>query len=179
MTIATLTAKRKIGARKMTEFRITGRKVLLSMVAFFVTIAAVDSVMIYQAVSTFGGLETTDAYRKGVAYNRRIADGAAQERLGWTEAVAFEPANNALVVTLKDRDGQPLDGMSLTAKIGRPATNAYDRALEFAFKGAGRYEAAVPGLGDGTWALDIAARISRNPEAAVVYQSKARVWKPS
>ncbi|MEQ1669762.1 MAG: FixH family protein [Hyphomicrobium sp.] len=163
----------------MTEFRITGRKVLVAMVGFFVTIAAVDGIMIYQAVSTFGGLETQDSYRKGLAYNRRIADGAAQEQLGWSQAASFDATAGSLVVTLKDRDGKPVEGMTLTATVGRPATNAYDRAVTLEDKGAGRYEVAVPGLANGTWTLDLSARASRNPEAAVVFQSKARVWKPS
>lgn len=163
----------------MTEFRITGRKVLVTMVCFFGIVSAVDGIMIYQAVSTFGGLETKDAYRKGRAYNQRIADGAAQLQLGWSETIAFDPASGALVVTLLDRDGKALDGVTISATLGRPATNAFDRSLQLEFKGAGRYEALVPGLAKGTWTVDVAARASRNPEAAVVYQSKARVWKQS
>lgn len=161
------------------SFQITGRKVLVTMVCFFGVIAAVDGIMIYQAVSTFGGLATKDAYRKGLAYNQRIADSEAQSQLGWRETIAFEPVSGALVVTLHDRDGKPLDGMTVSALVGRPATNAYDRAVELQFKGGGRYEAMVPSLPNGTWMVDVAARAGRNPEAAVVYQSKARAWKQS
>lgn len=163
----------------MTEFRITGRHVLVATVGFFLTIATVDGIMIYQAVSTFGGLETQDAYRKGLTYNRRIAESAAQEQLGWSQVVAFDASAGTLSVTLKDRDGKPVEGMSLSAKVGRPATNAYDRGITLEDNGAGVYEAAVAGLGNGTWTVEVAARGSRNPEAAVVYQSKARVWKQS
>lgn len=163
----------------MTEFRITGRHVLVSIVGFFLTIAAVDAVMIYQAVSTFGGLETPDAYRKGLAYNQRIAEGAAQEQLGWRESVSFDRATGSLVVDIKDRDGKPVEGMALSVVIGRPATNAFDRSISADDKGAGRYEAPVADLADGTWTVELAVRGSRNPEAAVVYQSKARIWKQS
>ncbi len=104
------------------SYQITGRKVLVTMVCFFGIIAVVDGIMIYQAVSTFGGLETKDAYRKGLAYNQRIAESAAQEQLGWSEKVAFDPVSGALVVTLLDRDGKALDSVSVYSHA-RPAGN--------------------------------------------------------
>jgi nitrogen fixation protein FixH len=160
-------------------FRITGRKVLIAMVSFFAIVTAVDGIMIYQAVSTFGGLETTDAYRKGLGYNQRIATLAAQEEMGWTESVTLDQPAGALVVIFKDRNGQPIDSLLVSAKVGRPATNAFDRMVELQPKGQGRYEVAVPDLGNGTWTVDLAARTSGNPDAAIVYQSKARIWKQS
>lgn len=160
-------------------FQITGRHVLVSVVGFFLTIAAVDAVMIYQAVSTFGGLETPDAYRKGLAYNQRIAQGAAQEQLGWRESVSFNRVTGSLVVDLKDRDGKPVEGMTVSVGIGRPATNAFDRSISITDMGAGRYEAPAADLADGTWTVELTVRGSRNPDAAVVYQSKARIWKQS
>jgi nitrogen fixation protein FixH len=175
-TIMIVTSTKRI---KMTEFRITGRKVLAALLTFFIVVASVDAVMIYQALSTFGGLETQDSYRKGLNYNQRIAEDAAQAQLGWSDAVTVDQAGGALIVTLKDRNGKPVDGMTISAAIGRPATNLYDRNITFDDKGEGRYEAAVPGLADGTWTVELAARASRNAEAAVLYQSKARIWKKS
>jgi nitrogen fixation protein FixH len=158
---------------------VTGRTVLIAMVSFFAVITAVDSVMIYQAVSTFGGLETKDAYRRGLAYNKRIADSAVQDQLGWSETVTFDKDSGHLVVTLRDRHGQAVNGMTLSAMIGRPATNAFDRAVRFEGQSNGNYRAAVPGLGDGTWTIDLSARAGVSPDAANLYQSKARIWKRS
>lgn len=162
-----------------TKGKITGRKVLFAMIGFFGVIAAVDGIMIYQAVSTFGGLETKDAYRKGIAYNQRIKNFEAQDQLGWTDSVVFEETSGVIVATLKDRDGKALDGVYLSGVVSRPATNQFDQNVAFEFKGDGRYVASVAGLGKGTWTVELSARTSRNPEAVAVYQSKARIWKQS
>ncbi len=150
---------------------------LVAMVGFFATIAAVDAVMVYQAISTFGGLETPDAYRKGLAYNQRIANDRAQEKLGWSDIIALDPATGALTVTLKDRDGRGIEGLLVTAKVGRPASNVYDRTLDLTDKGAGAHDVSLSGFGDGTWTVNVAVRTRGGPDSLVVYQSKARIWK--
>ena len=45
--------------------------------------------MIYKALTTFGGVETPDAYRKGLAYNQRIAAEEAQAGLGWHDELSL------------------------------------------------------------------------------------------
>ncbi|MBK9078241.1 MAG: FixH family protein [Hyphomicrobium sp.] len=161
------------------SFQITGRKVLIAMVSFFAVVTAVDSIMMYQAVSTFGGLETNDAYRKGLNYNERIATLAAQEQMGWTESVTLEQPAGALAAVYKDQNGQPVEGLLVSATLKRPATDAFDRQVDLLPKGEGRYEVALPDLGKGAWAVEVIVRTSSNPGAAIVYQSKARIWKQS
>ncbi len=163
----------------MGEFQITGRKVLFAMLTFFGVITAVDGIMIYQAVSTFGGLETNDAYRKGLAYNQRIARDAAQDQLGWTEVVRLDSATGLLTVEFKDRNGQPVEGLSVSAQIGRPATNVFDRDVALRDSGAGRHEVSVVDLAGGTWSVEVVARAGAGQDAAVVYQSRKRLWKQS
>jgi nitrogen fixation protein FixH len=63
--------------------------VLIVFLGFFATIFLVNGIMIYDALSTFGGIETADAYRKGLAYNARIAEGAAQAQRGWRDNLAY------------------------------------------------------------------------------------------
>lgn len=163
----------------MAEFQITGRKVLIAMLAFFGVVTAVDAVMIYQAVNTFGGLETSDAYRKGLAYNQRIASSAAQDALGWSQDVTIDAQRGVLVVSLSDSNKRGIEGLVISANIGRPATNVFDQALKLEDLGGGRHEVAVPSLAAGTWAVAITARRSAAQDAEVVYQSKVRVWKAS
>ena len=50
---------------------VTGRMVLVCLVAFFAVVAGVNAVMIRAAVSTFGGVETESAYQAGLAFARR------------------------------------------------------------------------------------------------------------
>lgn len=160
-------------------FRITGPKVLLALVAFFGIVAAVDGVMIYQAVSTFGGLDEADPYRKGLKYNDRIATFTAQEKRGWKDSIALDAGGEKLIVTIIDRDGGAIAGLTVNAKIERPATNVFDRKLVLADQGDGRYLVSVPGLQAGTWTVAVEARADKSLDADIVYQSKARVWKKS
>ena len=67
-----------------------GWHVLVTLVTFLLIVTAVDGVMIYDALSTFSGNETEDAYRKGVAYNQLIKAEEAQNRLGWSQSNTFE-----------------------------------------------------------------------------------------
>lgn len=164
-------------ARK--PFEITGRVVLLTMVGFFAVVTAVDSIMIYLAVSTFGGLDEADGYRKGLKYNQRIEAEAIQSKLGWTDKIAVSESGDKLVVTITSHDATPVEGLSVTAKVERPATNIYDRTLTLQDVGGGRYETSIADLLKGGWTVDVKARTTKNPDAAVVYQSRARVWKQS
>ena len=62
---------------------LTGRMVLFCLVAFFAVVAGVNAIMIRAAVSTFGGVETANAYQAGLAFAREIAEAAAQDALHW------------------------------------------------------------------------------------------------
>ncbi len=61
----------------------TGRTVLICLVGFFAVVAGVNAVMIRAAVSTFGGVETANAYQAGLAFAREIAAAEAQDALHW------------------------------------------------------------------------------------------------
>ena len=62
---------------------VTGRMVLVGLVAFFAAVAGVNAVMIWAAVSTFGGVETESSYQAGLAFARETAAVAAQDALHW------------------------------------------------------------------------------------------------
>jgi nitrogen fixation protein FixH len=155
---------------------ISGRHVLIGMVAFFATVTAVNAVMMYKAISTFGG-ETDDAYRIGLKYNQRIALEQSQDQLGWSQTVAYEPSESRLSVTLKDRNGRGIDNLDVIATIGRPATSNSDRDLKLVSIGEGRYRASLPDLPEGTWAVDLTASEGDAGNRKVVYRSKVRLWK--
>ncbi len=156
---------------------VTGRHVLVWMVAFFGLIIAIDSYLVYKAVSTFSGIETTDAYRKGLQYNQRIADGQRQADRGWFHEIAIDAKAGRINLTMRDQAGGAVDGLHINATVGRPATNAYDREMAFEPLGAGLYGAAADGLDPGTWVATLTVRESSAPDAPPVYQSKVRLWK--
>ncbi len=153
-----------------------GHHVLLVFVGFFVTVFLVNGVMIYEALSTFGGLETSDAYRKGLAYNQRIAEGAAQQQRGWRDHLAYVPESEHVRLDVADHEGAGVPGLAISGEIGRPATDRFDRRLDFTQTAPGTYEANAAGLEPGWWTVDIEARKSASTGAEVLYEAKERLW---
>lgn len=155
---------------------LSGRHVLLAFLAFFATVFAVDGIMIYQALSTFGGLDTPDAYRKGLAYNQRIAREATQSLAGWQDKVEVLQAPKRLHVELHDRSGSAVAGKTLVATVTRPATDRFDLTLTLGELAAGTYEAPLPAALEGAWIVDISAfeAGAQSPEPA--YETRSRLW---
>src|SRR5262249_60434903 len=95
------------------EFRLTGRIVLVSLVLFFATVAAVNAVMIRAATMTFGGVETVNAYQAGLAFNRAHAAALAQDARDWkvvAELTRTADGTAALAGSLPDAGGVPGPG---------------------------------------------------------------------
>lgn len=154
--------------------RFGGGHMLAALVAFFGTIIVVDGYMVFKAVSTFGGIETEDAYRKGVAYNESLAKDAEQAKLGWSDEVKVQGSPRRLHVQLR-RGGDAITGKRVVAVVGRPATNLYDLTLPLAEVAPGIYEAALPAIGDGTWIVDLSAYDSSSSNEPM-YQARRRTW---
>jgi nitrogen fixation protein FixH len=161
--------------KKRMPREITGRHVLFLMLGFFAVIIATDSWLVYKAVSTFGGVETDDAYRKGLAYNDRIAEERAQADLGWTNEARIE--KDELRVFIRDKDQKGVGNLQITAVLGRPATNTNDRTLKLTEVAAGEYMATIGALEAGNWVAAMEAREALSGNDRVVYQSKVRLWK--
>lgn len=154
---------------------IRGGHVLWGMLAFFAVIVVADATMIYKAVTTFGGVENPNAYRQGVAYNQRIARGAEQSLIGWQDDIDVTAAPQRLRVSLRDRGGAAVTGKTLLARIGRPATNRFDTALELVEAAAGQYEAPIDAAHEGAWIVDITVLPSDGTDEPL-YESRRRVW---
>ena len=163
-------------ARNEPRRGLRGLHVLLLFIGFFVTVFAVNGVMIYEAVSTFGGLETSDAYRKGLAYNQRIAQGEVQEQRGWRDKLAYVPETERLRLDMTDHAGTAVPDLVISGEIGRPATDRFDRHLEFTQTGPGSYEADVQALQPGWWTVDIEAKKSVSSGTDERYEAKERLW---
>jgi nitrogen fixation protein FixH len=157
--------------------KITGRQVAVAVIGFFVVITAIDGWMAYTAVSTFGGGDTQDAYRKGLRYNERIAEARSQDAIGWSDKVSFESNSGLLRLVVSDKDGKPIEGLNVVAKIGRPATNAHDNDIALKSDSPGTYVAWLPALEAGTWFAAFEARKAGADGADVAYRTKARLWR--
>jgi len=164
-----MTSQHRTGERVL-----TGGHVLLAFIGFFLVVFAVNGVMIYQAETTFGGLDTDDAYRKGLAYNERIAAAAAQAHLGWHDRLDYVAETRRLRLSLTDAAGGGVSGLSVTAELQRPATDRFDQKLYLTQTGPDTYEADVSGLESGWWTVDLQA--SRGEQDTALYEARRRLW---
>lgn len=124
----------------------TGRKMLMTMVAFFGVIIAVNVYMAYSAVHTFPGLEVENSYVASQEFNERAA---AQRALGWS--VNFTRNGNDLILNLQDRDGNEVLPASISAVLGRPTYAGDDINLDFRLVGNAYH--AHADLAPGPWRL--------------------------
>jgi nitrogen fixation protein FixH len=103
---------------------LSGKRVFIYFLAFFLTVGAVDFLMASLAVRTHTGLVTDHAYEKGLAYNRVVQAADAQEKLGWKAQLAYE--NGILVFSVSDTGGKPLAFSKATAFFSRPSGPQHD-----------------------------------------------------
>lgn len=137
-------------------------------VAGFGVVFVVNGLLTYFATTTFNGLETSGAYEKGLAYNDEIAAAEAQAALGWTASFTAEggpaPAPGVslrptqLALTMSDRDGRPVTGLSVTVTIRRPTVATMDVTVTLPATDAGTYGGTVVLPQAGQWEVRVIAR---------------------
>jgi nitrogen fixation protein FixH len=152
---------------------LTGWHVLAILLTFFATIAIADAVLIYSAVRSWTGAETTSAYRAGQLYNGERAQAQTQAALRWQVDAGAErrPDDTAQVsVAARDQSGRPLTGVTWSAVLQRPTSQRDDRVVALR-QGAYAHVAIIPDLAPGQW--DLVVEGSRGGERA--YRSKTRL----
>lgn len=154
---------------------LTGRHVLYMILGFFGVVLLANVVFVYLAVDTFTGLATEGAYVKGLSYNDVLAEAEAQDALGWrvdVERQALGPRRWQLTAAFRDREGGPIEDLSVQLEVRRPTQAGYDALLDLAPLGGGRYgvEHEFPLVGQ--WDLRIVAFEGTAP----VYRSEQRAW---
>lgn len=151
---------------------ITGRHVAIAFVAFFGLIIIADVIMVRLAITTFGGVETTDAYRKGLNYNENIEISRAMANRGWQSRAKFDRDHRTIVVQLADADGKPLNHLNVAVELGRAATNRYDKALQLKLNNDDSFSAAWPEAKPGRWIVSTTVK----DRDTVVFRAKERLW---
>ena len=133
-------------------YRVKGWHVGAAVVAFFSVVIGVDAAFVTMALRTYPGEVSSTPYEDGVAFNRRLAQEAAQAKLGWEASVAAEAG--AVRLSLVDAHGAPLPGLTVTGRLSRPATEAGAEEVRFQEIGGGVYVAPF----DHTGAWDLVAQ---------------------
>jgi len=158
---------------------IRGKHVLMMMLAFFGTVILVNLVFVYFALDTWTGITTENAYTEGLQYNETIAARDAQRDLGWQAEVSLTvPADGSeqLAVTLRDRDGRPLSGLSVSGTLRRPTHEGYDQEVHLIEEAEGRYTAPLSVPLRGNWDLALSASPAAAHPDDPVFEMKTRLW---
>jgi nitrogen fixation protein FixH len=132
---------------------ITGRHVLIGMVAFFGVVIGVNLVFAYFAVDSWTGLTAKDTYRKGLNYNETLDDAQRQAELGWTSAVAY--SGGSLRVTLREADGAPISDARVEALVRRPTHEGMDRTVTLMADPGGDFFIPFEFPAPGQWDVDL------------------------
>lgn len=156
----------------VTAQRIRGIHVLFGMLAFFGLVIAVNVTFVVFALDTFPGEDVRRSYLQGLNYNETLAERRAQALQGWqAQAELTGAASNAeLRVVLRDAQGAPLNGATLTGDLRWPANERLDRTLTFEPRGAGVYAASLGALHQGRWTLR--ARAEDDHDGALDFQAE-------
>jgi nitrogen fixation protein FixH len=152
---------------------VTGRKVLLCLVAFFTVVGGVNAVLVVEAVSTFGGLETVNAYQAGLAFASEEAAAQQQEARHWrvNARLRHKPDGaTAVELTAQDRADRPLTGLEATVQLTHPTNRRFDHSIVMHANGAGRFRGTTT-ANPGQW--DLVIELSRDGHR--MFRSKDRI----
>lgn len=159
-----------------------------TFVVGMLVVVAVNVVLITYAIGTFPGLDTEDAYRKGITYNQTLAAAHEQEARGWQADIQFHSADEPptgtpgetgagrsgdLTVSLTDRVGIPVTELSVSAVFRRPTHTGEDVTIPLDRRGAGRFGASVTLPHPGQWDAWI-----RASGPAGQFQTTQRIFVP-
>ena len=132
---------------------VTGRRVLLIVLAFFGVVITANVTMMTFALNNFGGLVVANSYVASQRFNQDVAAARAAPSAAWR----FEAAADAegVTLTIRDAEGAPASAPGLRGVIGRPSHQRDDSVVRFSSVGPGAYRADVP-LQKGAWRLSLA-----------------------
>lgn len=153
----------------------TGRSALFMLIGFLGLIVAVNGVFVFFAMTSWSGLSTDGAYRKGLAYNEQLAAAASQKSRGWSAFAHFAPTEGRkgrMVVAFKDRAGHGIERLEVSGTLARPAQSGLDRTITLIGAGDGAYGADVEVPLYGVWNMTIIAR----RDGAPAYRLEQRLW---
>ncbi|MDO8980437.1 MAG: FixH family protein [Afipia sp.] len=135
---------------------LTGRAVLIMLVAFFGVVIGVNLVMMLLAIDTLPGTDVDSAYRASLAYEREIQAAHEQDTLHWRVEAHIErgAADSANIrIAVRDSKGAPLTGLDFSGRLERPTDKRADRAIVLTEIETGIYKGRAEGILAGQWNL--------------------------
>jgi nitrogen fixation protein FixH len=153
--------------------KVTGRMVFICVVAFFGVVAGVNSIMIYAAVSTFGGVETESSYQAGRVFAREVSAAHEQDALHWQVGATITPADGTtsrVEVVALDAADAPIRNLAAHATLSHPTDRRFDQALPLTELSPGRFAGSSTRTA-GQW--DLVIELDR--DGARMFRSKNRI----
>lgn len=139
---------------------LSGRTVLVCLLAFFGVVIAVNVTLAVLAIRTLPGTEVDSSYQAGIGYNAEIAAAGRQDARRWQVAGHLERgADGRAVVRVEARDGSgaPTTGLTFQARLERPIDKRADRTVGLAEREAGIYRGEAADVAPGQWDLVLEA----------------------
>lgn len=145
-------------------FVLTGRHVILMLMAFFGVIGLVNAYFITVALKTLPGVEVKSPFEQNQKFNKGLEAIASQDLKGWQVDVITGGLKHAtpLTVQLRDRAGVAILGMKVFVTLQRPTDARFDNQLELREQGNGVYAVPLPDMAPGLWR--IAVEVKRGNE---------------
>ncbi len=144
----------------------TGRRILIGLSAFFLSVFAANAIMVFYALTTFDGVETDDAYRKGRAYNHVLEAEAAQAALGWTTSIETMTSGSDTgvsvyaTVRVTTDEGLAASLHNPTLTFWRPTVQGMDADAVVTDAGDGTYQGVAQLQRPGNWIVRLNAETS-------------------
>ncbi|MGD1916717.1 MAG: FixH family protein [Phycisphaerales bacterium] len=103
-----------------------------------------------------------DYYQRGGDWDRRKAQLAASEALGWSAEFDMDLSTKSLSVTLTDALGRPLEGAAVRATVFHHARRGQAEEVLLQPFAAGQYAADIAKPREGQWQIRL--RVQRGPD---------------
>ncbi|CAK0776384.1 Nitrogen fixation protein FixH [Azospirillaceae bacterium] len=120
----------------------------------FLVVVTANGFLIHFSLKSWPGLTTEHAFEEGVTYNRTLAAARSQAEREWRVVVQFVDSGKrrgTIEVSLRDRQGRPLTGASVTATFIRPTSPGHDQTINLVEHDGGRYDGGVVMTLPGIW----------------------------
>ena len=137
---------------------LTGRMVLVILLAFFGTVIAVNVTMMKLAIATLPGTEVDSSYSASIGYQKEIRAAQDQAAREWRVDAHIARDRNGIAtleVEARDKNGQPVSGLSFRGVLERPTDKRADLAVTLSAVGNGVYRGIMGAIAPGQWDLVI------------------------
>lgn len=165
-----------IAGSTMSEGRpLTGRMVLLIILAFFGTIMFANGMMLHFAIQSFSGLEAKNAYMAGLNYNRQIAAERVQDERHWSVDLSVRrvaPGVSEITISQRDASGAPSAALEASIRLAHPMDGRRDQIAQLREVRPGVYRGRVE-IAPGHW--EAVTELNRRGETVFVSRNRLNI----